>query len=90
MPGIRVLGPPAGEERVPVVSVTSEQRTPDEIAFALDRRFGIAVRAGLHCSPWTHDAVGTLETGAVRFGVGYGLAEADVDLALAAMAEVCA
>lgn len=89
IPGVRVLGPPAGEERVPVVSVTSERRTPDEIAFALDRRFGVAVRAGLHCTPWTHDAVGTLETGAVRFGVGYGLADADVDLALAAMAEVC-
>lgn len=88
IPGVRVLGPPPGEERVPVVSMTSEHRAPDEIAFSLDRRFGIAVRAGLHCSPWTHEAVGTLETGAVRFGVGYGLTDADVDLAIRAVETV--
>jgi cysteine desulfurase family protein len=89
IPGVRVLGPLPGEERVPVVSVTSERRTPDEIAFALDRRFGIAVRAGLHCAPWAHETVGTIETGVVRFGVGYGLTEDDVDAALDAMREVC-
>lgn len=87
--GVTVLGPPPGDERVPVVSIVHAKLAPDEIAFALDRRFGIAVRAGLHCSPWTHEAVGTLETGAVRFGLGWNLADEDVDAALEAMTDIC-
>jgi selenocysteine lyase/cysteine desulfurase len=90
VPGLTVLGPPLGEPRVPVVSVIHERLSPDEIAFALDKRYNIAVRAGLHCSPWAHEAVGTGETGAVRFGLGWGLKDDDVDAALKAMREICA
>lgn len=89
IPGVTVLGPPLGEPRVPVVSITHSRVTPDELAFALDRRYGIAVRAGVHCSPWAHEAVGTAETGAVRFGIGWGVTADDVEFALAAMAELC-
>lgn len=89
VPGMRVLGPPPGVPRVPVLSVVHELRSPDELAFALDRRYGIAVRAGLHCVPWAHETVGTLETGALRFGLGWGLTQDDVDFALEAIAEVC-
>lgn len=88
LPGVKVLGPPPGIPRVPVVSIVHEHRSPDELAFALDRRYGIAVRAGLHCTPWTHETVGTLETGALRFGLGWGLTQDDVDLAIEAVAEV--
>jgi cysteine desulfurase family protein len=86
--GVRVLGPEPGEPRVPIVSMVPRGVDPDRVAFELDRRYGIAVRAGLHCSPATHRTLGTLETGAVRFGVGYGDTEADVDLALDAVAEI--
>ena len=37
-----------------------------EEAGALLGRQGIAVRAGLHCAPAAHQAMGTLEQGAVR------------------------
>lgn len=90
IPGLRVLGPAPGVERVPVVSVVHQRLSGDQIAFSLDRRWGIAVRAGLHCAPWAHETAGTLETGAVRFGVGHGLTEADVDYALDAMRELTA
>ncbi|MHB1135825.1 MAG: aminotransferase class V-fold PLP-dependent enzyme [Coriobacteriia bacterium] len=89
IPGLRVIGPALNVPRAPVVSVTHDRITADEIAFALDTRFGIAVRAGLHCSPWTHAAVGTLESGAVRFSLGWGLDDAAVDYALDAMRQVC-
>jgi cysteine desulfurase family protein len=88
--GLRILGPPLGEERAPVLSVVHERIDGDRIAFELDRRYGIAVRAGLHCAPWAHDTLGSLDSGAVRFGVGYGLTAADVDYALRAMREICA
>lgn len=89
VPGLRVLGPPPGEMRAPVVSVVHERLTPDEIAFALERRAGIAVRSGLHCTPWTHETVGCEASGAVRFSVGRGLRDDDVDLALSTMREIC-
>ena len=89
IPGLRVLGPAPDVPRVPVLSVAHERTSSDEIAYVLDKRYGIAVRAGLHCSPWTHAAVGTLESGAVRFSLGWGLEDGSVDSALEAMHEIC-
>ena len=83
--GFRVLGPPPEVPRVPIVAVVHERIDADKLAFALDRRFGIAVRAGLHCAPWAHRAVGTLQTGALRFGIGYGTTDEHIDLALSAL-----
>lgn len=42
---------------------------PQEIAHVLARE-GICVRAGLHCAPLAHEALGTLPRGAVRLGFG--------------------
>ncbi len=89
IPGVTVLGPPPGEPRVPVVSMVHERVSPDELAFTLEHRHGIAARAGLHCSPWAHAAVGTLDTGALRFGLGWGLTHADVELVIEAVTEAC-
>lgn len=86
--GFRVLGPEPEEPRVPIVAAVHERIDVDRIAFALDRRYGIATRGGLHCAPWAHEALGTLETGALRFGVGYGNTDEHIDRALAALAEI--
>lgn len=83
--GYRVLGPGADELRVPVVSVVHEKVDADELAFALDKRYGIAVRSGLHCAPWAHRSLGTLGTGALRLSIGYGLKDEDVEFALEAL-----
>ena len=90
IPGIRVLGPALGVERGSLVSVVHERLDADEMAFTLDRRYGIASRAGLHCTPWTHRTIGTIETGALRFSLGWGLTDDDVDAAIDAMREICA
>jgi selenocysteine lyase/cysteine desulfurase len=60
------------------------------MAFLLDRHYNIAVRSGLHCAPWAHRTLGTLKTGALRFGVGSGNTDADVLTAIAALTEVLA
>ncbi len=86
IPGFSVLGPEPNLPRVPIVSVVHDTIDADRLAFALDKRFGIAARAGLHCAPWAHRTVGTLDTGALRFGIGYANTEADIDDALAALA----
>jgi cysteine desulfurase family protein len=88
MPGVTVYAPAPNEPTVPTLCITHESIEPDRIAFLLDRHAGVAVRAGLHCAPWAHRTLGTLETGAVRFGVGHGTTEDDARIALAALAEV--
>jgi selenocysteine lyase/cysteine desulfurase len=86
--GYRIVGPAPGEPRVPVLSVTHERHPADQLAFALDRQYGVAVRSGLHCAPWAHRSLGTLETGALRLSVGYGLNEADIDIVVSALGEL--
>lgn len=83
--GFRILGPAPDEPRVPIASVIHPRIDSDRLSFALDRRYGIATRAGLHCAPWAHRMTGTLETGALRFGIGYGVKEQDIDLTLDAL-----
>jgi cysteine desulfurase/selenocysteine lyase len=85
IPGFSVLGPEPGAPRVPVISLVHDAVGADRLAFALDRRWGIATRAGLHCAPWAHRTVGTLDTGALRLGIGYGNTVDDIDAALAAL-----
>lgn len=71
LPGVRVIGPPADGPRLGVVSVTVEGFEPQVLATVLDESFNIQSRAGLHCAPGAHAAVGTLkEGGTLRFSVG--------------------
>lgn len=88
--GFRALGPEPGVPKVPVLAVTHERIGADQLAFALDRRYGIATRAGLHCSPWAHDTLGTSEGGALRFGIGWGNTDEHIDAALGALGELTA
>lgn len=90
IPGIRVLGPEPGEERIGVFSFVHEAVAPDQIAFRLDREYSVACRAGLHCSPSAHERFGTLDTGAVRMSVGYGVNAEQIDRAVEAVRRVVA
>lgn len=82
---IRLLGPKKGEARTGIVAFTVEGADASEIAFRLDREYGIAVRAGMHCTPLAHGAAGTIGTGAVRASVGYFTTEEDVKYFVQAM-----
>ena len=90
IPGVTVYGPAVGEPCAPVVSITSDRLDPDRIASALDARACIAVRSGLHCAPWAHRTLGTLETGTVRLSVGHGTSESGIQRALAVLEELLA
>ena len=82
---IKLLGLPGIEGRVGVVSVQTPGHDLAEIAFALDDRFGIQTRVGLHCSPAAHQTLGSFPTGSIRFAFGYFNTESDVDAAAAAL-----
>ena len=55
-----------------------------DVADALNR-VGVGVRAGLHCAPLVHRALGTLETGVVRASPGFFNTEGDIDRLLSAV-----
>jgi cysteine desulfurase/selenocysteine lyase len=67
---VRVPGP-SPEGRVGVVSLVVEGLDPREVATILDGEFAIEVRAGLHCAPRIHEALGTRDGGGtVRISPG--------------------
>jgi selenocysteine lyase/cysteine desulfurase len=85
LPGVTVVGPGAGAERAPVVSVTVAGRDLGELALELDRR-DIAVRVGLHCAPAAHRSLGTFQAGGtLRFSPGWFTADADLDRTLSTL-----
>ena len=55
---------------------------------ALARDYGIATRAGAHCAPLLHRALGTQDQGAVRFSFGYFNTVKEIDAAIGAMKEI--
>jgi selenocysteine lyase/cysteine desulfurase len=61
-----------------VVSISLENVLPQAIENALGAQ-NIAVRAGLHCSPWVHQFMETQSNGGtVRVSLGYFNEEADI------------
>jgi cysteine desulfurase family protein len=87
-PRVQVHGPAGLEDRVGVVTVSVDGYDPQELAAMLDASRRIQVRAGLHCAPGVHRALGTLgRGGALRFSVGALNDAADVDVATRTLGE---
>lgn len=86
MPRIRLYG--MHGPRLGVISFRIEGWDPQETAFVLRQSFGVACRAGLHCAPWMHRALGTDGAGTVRFSVSGFTTEEGVDRALAAVRQM--
>ena len=91
IPAVTVCGPPAGAARTGVVSLTVAGYEPQTVAALLDEHFGIQCRAGLHCAPRVHAALGTAATGGtVRLSVGPFSTSEHIAAALAGLAELSA
>jgi selenocysteine lyase/cysteine desulfurase len=63
---------------------------PCDVGLALEQRFGILTRVGLHCAPAAHRALGTFPTGTVRLSVGWFTTREDVDYTAEAVAALAA
>jgi cysteine desulfurase family protein len=88
IPGVKVLGGRQARGRTAVVSFNLEGYRCSELAELLEERAGICARAGLHCAPLAHRALGTYPEGALRFGLSYFNTSAEVDLALEVLREL--
>jgi cysteine desulfurase family protein len=63
-----------------VLSFTIAGKDSAAVAFELDQRFDIAVRAGLHCAPRAHRTLGTFPGGTVRMSPGWFTTREDIAL----------
>ena len=68
--GVTIYGMPGIEGRTPVVLFNLDGVPSRQVADALDRSYNIASRAGSHCAPLAHDALGNGEDGGVRVSPG--------------------
>ena len=84
---VHIAGPASCEEQVGVVSLDFTDNGIDngEIAYLLERDFGIMTRVGLHCAPNAHRTLGTFPQGSVRFSFGFQTTEEDLFTALRAI-----
>lgn len=74
---LRVLGPTDARARIGVISVVIDGVPPGAVSEALEDRFGVLTRSGLHCAPRAHATFGTDPesagarcAGATRFSFG--------------------
>ena len=85
IPGVVVYGGCPAGPHAPIVSLNLAGEDSARVADALWEEYGICVRAGAHCAPLMHKALGTVEQGAVRFSFSHQNTEQE---ALAAAAAV--
>jgi cysteine desulfurase family protein len=78
VPGITLHCPADAALRAAVLSFTVAGHDSSAIAFQLDQRFDIAVRAGLHCAPRAHRSLGTFPDGTVRMSPGWFTTREDI------------
>ena len=87
MPGVRVYGG-GGIDRTGIVALNVADVDSATVADLLNAEYGICTRAGAHCAPLMHEAIGTDAQGAVRFSFSHFNTEEEIDTAIAAMQEI--
>ena len=85
---IRLIGKKTDDNRTAVVSIQTPGRDISEIAYLLDKNYGIMTRVGLHCAPSAHKTLHTYPTGTIRFSFGYFNTEEEVLLAVKALEDI--
>ncbi len=71
IPGIQVYGDFQTDHRAPIVTLNLGDYDSSEVSDELAQEYAIATRPGAHCAPRMHQALGTVEQGAVRFSFSW-------------------
>ena len=87
-PKFKLHGPKTAAGRVGTVSFSVEGYSPQEAGSVLDESFNIAVRPGLHCSPYAHKTLGTFPDGTVRVSPGHFNTEEELAALLDALQQL--
>ncbi|MBQ7718680.1 MAG: aminotransferase class V-fold PLP-dependent enzyme [Clostridia bacterium] len=85
--GVRLLGR-GGGKNTGIVGIALDGIPPAEAAYYLDRDYGIATRAGFHCSSLAAKTLETEKDGSLRFSFGPFNKRQDVEKASVAMMNI--
>ena len=88
--GVTVYGDFSAKERCAIVTLNIREYDSSEVSDALATHYGISTRPGAHCAPLMHEALGTVEQGAVRFSFSHFNTLDEVDTAINAIRELSA
>lgn len=88
IPEVTVYGDFDQKERCAVVTLNIGDYDSGEVSDALLVDYGISTRPGGHCAPLMHEALGTVEQGAVRFSFSHYNTDEEVDTAIRAIREL--
>ncbi len=76
---------PAGLIETGVVSFNIDKIQCSDVSEILSDEFGIMSRAGLQCTPLSHETIGTFPDGTVRFSFGIFNTKEDIDNSISAL-----
>lgn len=88
VPGVKVYGDFDDMNRCAIVSLNIGDYDSSEVSDELLTEYGISTRPGAHCAPLMHEALGTVEQGAVRFSFSHFTTDEEVDIAIKAIREL--
>ncbi|MCF7929235.1 MAG: aminotransferase class V-fold PLP-dependent enzyme [Spirochaetales bacterium] len=89
IPGLQIFAAAPGDsdrKAAGLFSFLIKGQSPEETVFILQESFDIRVRAGLHCAPRIHRALGTWPEGTVRVSFSPFNTDSDVDKLVQAVA----
>lgn len=88
IPGVTVYGDFFRRMRCPIVALNVRDYDSSQVSDVLSSQYGIATRPGAHCAPRMHQALGTVEQGAVRFSFSHYNTEEEIETAVSALREL--
>ena len=88
IPNVKVYGDFETEKRCPIVTLNIGEYDSSEVSDELLVEYGISTRPGAHCAPLMHEALGTVEQGAVRFSFSHYNTKEEVETAIRAIREL--
>jgi cysteine desulfurase family protein len=88
IPQVRLYCPDRQEDRMATLSFNITHLSPSDLAFRLEREFGILCRSGLQCAPSAHRTIGTFPDGTVRFGLSVFNTEAEIEATIQAVSMI--
>lgn len=88
IPDIHIYGDPEAELHAPIIALNIGDYDSAQVADELMETYGIATRAGAHCAPLMHQALGTQKQGAVRFSFSQFNTRKELDAGIQALSEL--
>ena len=85
---VTIYGDFTTKNRCAIVTLNIGDYDSSEVSDALLTEYSISTRSGGHCAPLMHEALGTVEQGAVRFSFSHYNTDEEVDAAIQAVQDL--